>query len=379
MRHVSPFPFPVRAVLAAPLAAQQSLPPLPDTTGFGVHVLAIARAPDQSVWVGTYGQGIFVLRQGAGSWEQLKHSSDTTARSISFDFVHAFGFGPGGEIWYGTVGNGWGLSTDGGKTWTNWELKQLGPAWQYVAPDGIVTRGDTVYVGTADGIKLSWDRGRPGRPRGERRSCRATAGAGTGPRGAGPGVRGHARRRVRGGRRRAQRLRHDAERQRAVAARARGLRRRETHRPGDLPHRSAVDPGGRHLPGATRHGLTRHSTHVVRTAHRAHRPAVHRPDVPLRLDDGRGFPGASRRRVQQPRRDAGADDRRRRGRVRGAGGARGEHGRHPPRPKAQRSFRLFDVLPQRAAPRVGGPARQGGRRDRAGRQHGPRDQRPPAS
>src|SRR5438552_12581766 len=84
MRHVSPFPFPVLAVLAAPLAAQQSLPPLPDTTGFGVHVLAIARAPDQSLWVGTYGQGIFVLRQGAGSWEQLKHSSDTTARSISF-------------------------------------------------------------------------------------------------------------------------------------------------------------------------------------------------------------------------------------------------------------------------------------------------------
>src|SRR2546422_4803831 len=159
MRHVSPFPFPVLAVLAAPLAAQQSLPPLPDTTGFGVHVLAIARAPDQSVWVGTYGQGIFVLRQGAGSWEQLKHSSDTTARSISFDFVHAFGFGPEGEIWYGTVGNGWGLSTDGGKTWTNWELKQLGPAWQYVAPNGIVTRGDTVYVGTADGIKLSGDRG----------------------------------------------------------------------------------------------------------------------------------------------------------------------------------------------------------------------------
>src|SRR5213079_381538 len=48
---------------------------------------------------------------------------------------------------------------DAGKTWTNWELKQLGPEWQYVAPNGIVTRGDTVYVGTADGIKLSWDRG----------------------------------------------------------------------------------------------------------------------------------------------------------------------------------------------------------------------------
>src|SRR3989475_783301 len=90
---------------------------------------------------------------------QLKHSSDSTARTISFDFVNAFGFGPNGEIWYGTVGNGWGLSTDGGKTWTSWELKQLGPEWQYVAPNGIVTRGDTVYVGTADGIKLSWDHG----------------------------------------------------------------------------------------------------------------------------------------------------------------------------------------------------------------------------
>src|SRR6266550_1204768 len=108
MHHVSRFPFPVLALLAAPLDAQQTLPPLPDTTGFGVHVLALGRAPDDAVWVGTYGQGIFVLRRGAGSWEQFK---------------------------------------------------QLGPEWQYVAPNGIVTRGDTVYVGTADGIKLSWDRG----------------------------------------------------------------------------------------------------------------------------------------------------------------------------------------------------------------------------
>ncbi len=146
-------------LIATTPSGAQSLPPLPDTTGFGVHVLALGRAPDDAVWVGTYGQGIFVLRRGAGSWEQFKHSDDSTARTISFDFVHAFGFGPNGEIWYGTVGNGWGLSTDGGKTWTNWELKQLGPEWQYVAPNGIVTRGDTVYVGTADGIKLSWDRG----------------------------------------------------------------------------------------------------------------------------------------------------------------------------------------------------------------------------
>ena len=156
--HSAIFAFLTLVLLPWPASAQ-ALPPLPDTTGFGVHVLALARAPDQAIWVGTYGRGIFVLRQGAGSWEQLKHSPDTAAHSISWDFVHAFAFGPQGEIWYGTVGNGWGFSRDGGKTWTNWDVKQLGPEWQYVTPNGIVTRGDTVYIATADGIKLSWDRG----------------------------------------------------------------------------------------------------------------------------------------------------------------------------------------------------------------------------
>src|ERR1700716_847179 len=67
MQHVSRFPFPVLAVLTTSLGAQQALPPLPDTTGFGVHVLALGRAPDDAVWVGTSGQGIFVARKGAGS------------------------------------------------------------------------------------------------------------------------------------------------------------------------------------------------------------------------------------------------------------------------------------------------------------------------
>ena len=143
------------------LAALQlaTAPPLPDSSGWGVHVLAIARAPDSAIWVGTYGQGIFVLRKGATSWERIRSSSDTAAHAISWDFVHAFGFGPRGQIWYGTVGNGWGLSTDGGKTWKNWEFGQLGPEWQYVAPNSIATRGDTTYIGTADGIKLTWDDG----------------------------------------------------------------------------------------------------------------------------------------------------------------------------------------------------------------------------
>ena len=145
------------------------VPQLPDSSGWGVHVLAIARAPDSAIWVGTYGEGIFVLRPGAlkdslavvgrGAWERIRSSNDTSAHSISWDFVHAFAFGPRGQVWYGTVGNGWGLSTDNGKTWRNWEFRQLGPEWQYVAPNGILTSGDTTYIATADGIKVTGDDG----------------------------------------------------------------------------------------------------------------------------------------------------------------------------------------------------------------------------
>src|SRR5439155_13443268 len=94
--------------LAVSSAHAQSIPPRPDSSGWGVHVLALARGPDSASWVGTYGQGIFVLRLGTGNWQQLRHANDTSAHSISWDFVHAFGFGPRGQIWYGTVGNGWG-------------------------------------------------------------------------------------------------------------------------------------------------------------------------------------------------------------------------------------------------------------------------------
>lgn len=135
------------------------VPQLPDSSGWGVHVLAIAQAPGSATWVGTYGQGIFVLREGAATWERIRSSNDTAAHAISWDFVHAFAFGPKGQVWYGTVGNGWGLSTDGGKTWKNWEFRQLGPEWQYVTPNGIVTRGDTTFIATADGIKVTWDDG----------------------------------------------------------------------------------------------------------------------------------------------------------------------------------------------------------------------------
>src|SRR5215212_7921914 len=132
-------------------AQQLPIPPLPDSTGWGVQVLTAQRDSSGSLWVGTYGQGIYRLRAGATAWESIHR--DTTGKSISFDFVHAFGFGPKGEIWYGTVGNGWGVSLDNGQTWKNWTFTELGPEWQYVAPQGIITRGDTTYIGTADGVQ----------------------------------------------------------------------------------------------------------------------------------------------------------------------------------------------------------------------------------
>ncbi len=145
--------FAVSLTVAAPLKAQAPIPPLPDSAGWGVHVLSVARDPRGAIWVGTYGHGIYRLPAGATAWEPIRH--DSTETSISWDFVQALAFGARGQIWYGTLGNGWGLSTDGGATWKNWAYKQLGPQWQYVTPSGIVVRGDTTIIGTADGLQVT--------------------------------------------------------------------------------------------------------------------------------------------------------------------------------------------------------------------------------
>lgn len=151
---------PAALALAAAAQAQSAprLPPLPDSSGWGTPILALGRARDGAIWVGTYGEGIYVLRPGAAAWDNLR--ADSSGHGISSDFVHAFAFGPGRDIWYGTVGNGWGLSRDDGRTWENWDYTVLGPKWQYVAPDGLILRGDTLYVATADGLQYTWDGGR---------------------------------------------------------------------------------------------------------------------------------------------------------------------------------------------------------------------------
>jgi murein DD-endopeptidase MepM/ murein hydrolase activator NlpD len=135
----------------------------PDSAGIPTQVLATASG-NHGRWYGTYGRGILVRESSAGAcrdcyaWRQLAHrAGDSTG--VSFDFVNAIAFGRQGEVWYGTVGNGWGLSLDNGRTWKNWEFAQLGPEWQYVAPSGIVVRGDTVVIGTADGLQVTTDDG----------------------------------------------------------------------------------------------------------------------------------------------------------------------------------------------------------------------------
>jgi murein DD-endopeptidase MepM/ murein hydrolase activator NlpD len=133
-------------------------PVLPDTSGWGVHVLALRRAPDGAVWVGTYGAGLFVLPPRKEEWEHHPPTSDSTG--VSSGFVNSIAIERDSlTVWYGTVGNGFGVSRDRGRTWRNWTQRQLGPEWQYVVPEGITVRGDTVYIATADGLRRTSDRG----------------------------------------------------------------------------------------------------------------------------------------------------------------------------------------------------------------------------
>ncbi|MGH7459603.1 MAG: peptidoglycan DD-metalloendopeptidase family protein [Longimicrobiales bacterium] len=132
--------------------------PLPDSSGFGTHVLALARGPGGTLWVGTFGRGIYVMPRDSGHWERIAaRPNDTTA--LAWNYVNSFGLTRDSTMWYGTVGNGFGRTRDRGRTWRNWTATQLGPEWQYVTADGIRTRADTVYIATADGLRMTWDGG----------------------------------------------------------------------------------------------------------------------------------------------------------------------------------------------------------------------------
>ncbi len=132
--------------------------PLPDSSGFGTHVLALAAGPGGTLWAGTFGRGIYVMPRDSGRWERISmRSNDSTA--LSWDFVNSLALTADSTMWVGTIGRGFGRTRDRGRTWRNWTQAQLGPEWQYVAADGIRARGDTVYIATADGLRISWDGG----------------------------------------------------------------------------------------------------------------------------------------------------------------------------------------------------------------------------
>jgi murein DD-endopeptidase MepM/ murein hydrolase activator NlpD len=138
---------------------EQNPPQLPDTTGWGVHVLALERASSGMLWAGSYAEGLFAL--GADSvrrWTQfLPVRGDST--SIGSKFINSIAVASDSVVWYGSVGDGFGYTTNLGRTWHNFG-GQLGREWVYVAPDGIVARGDSVYIATADGVRISLDAGR---------------------------------------------------------------------------------------------------------------------------------------------------------------------------------------------------------------------------
>jgi murein DD-endopeptidase MepM/ murein hydrolase activator NlpD len=137
-----------------PVAAQS---PPAELDGWPVVELTRAVSPAGATWVGTYGHGVLVQAAGDTAWRRIR--SDTADSSLSWDFVQAIAFGPRGQVWVGTLGNGWGLSRDDGRTWRNWTYSELGPEWQYVAPGGILTFGDTTIVATADGLQVTTDDG----------------------------------------------------------------------------------------------------------------------------------------------------------------------------------------------------------------------------
>src|SRR5256885_16556588 len=72
--------FPALLVLwaRAPTNAQ-SLPPLPDTTGLGAHVLPLARAPANAPWVGPPAHATSALRLGAARRDEMNHPTAAAA------------------------------------------------------------------------------------------------------------------------------------------------------------------------------------------------------------------------------------------------------------------------------------------------------------
>ena len=193
-----------------------------------------------------------------------------------------------------------------------------GPEWQYVAPEGISTEGDTTLIGTADGVQVTTDNGehwiaiidgtgppaaRPGR---YRASCCSTTNTccplGREGRMARQTLTGH-------------HVLAAVRREVAPRRRRRSARRRRRASPTAVKGKPLVVQlcGGRVPVPAPASGRLRLPSGAGGTrgppgsaGRSPARQRQHRPDLSLRQHHGRLLPAASGRRVQQSRWHAGA-------------------------------------------------------------------------
>jgi hypothetical protein len=135
-----------------PLQTVQPPPPLPDTAGWGVHVLSMRTAPNRAMWVGSWDGRLFRLPFRGREWELVTPAAEAPGpiNSIAFETDSMV-------VWYGTAGGGFARSGDGGQTWRAWP--QASGAWSHVVPRGILMRRDTVFVATTDGLRYTGDGG----------------------------------------------------------------------------------------------------------------------------------------------------------------------------------------------------------------------------
>ena len=169
--------------------------------------------------------------------------------------------------------------------------------------------------------------------------------------------------------------RHDAARQPApqalrlrlggAAAQRRGVSAGQcgTDRPPAVP-RHAMRPASHHRYAALSPERRARCRRAPGPAHRMAEPAdralgqsLHRPDLSLRLDDGRLLPAAPGRRIQQSRRDTGHGRAGRNGGLRrprrGGRAHRHDQARYDGDRRGEALSALFDVLPQLFAGRQG--------------------------
>ncbi len=131
-------------------------------TGWGVHVLAVARIPGRPSGSAPTGRGSSACAAGAERLGAVAPRFDRNFDLLRFRACAGVR-SPGADlVWHGRQRVG--SLARRRRTWKNWTYDQLGPEWQYVTPDGIATRGDTTVIATADGLQITTDDGATGSP-----------------------------------------------------------------------------------------------------------------------------------------------------------------------------------------------------------------------